>query len=67
MKNREIREQAKAQGVKFWEIGVAMGVSEATITRWLRVELDTEKKVAMMKAIEQVAREKEAANENADN
>lgn len=62
MKNKEIREQAKALGVKFWEIGVAMGVSEATITRWLRVELDNEKKVAMMKAIEQVAREKEAAD-----
>lgn len=58
MKNKEIREQAKAKGVKFWEIGVAMGVSEATITRWLRVELDEEKKAAMMEAIEKIANER---------
>lgn len=58
MRNHEIREWAKEQGVKFWEIGMEMGVSEATITRWLRVELDEEKKAAMLEAIEKIARER---------
>ena len=58
MRNHEIREQAKTKGVKFWEIGVALGISEATMTRWLRVELDKEKKAAMMEAIEKIASER---------
>lgn len=58
MRNHEIRERAKEQGVKFWEIGMAMGISEATVTRWLRVELDNEKKAAMMEAIEKIANER---------
>ncbi|MBQ8767172.1 MAG: hypothetical protein IJZ16_10260 [Clostridia bacterium] len=37
--NKEIRNRAKAAGVRFWQISKEIGVSEATLTRMLREEL----------------------------
>ena len=53
--NSEVRKRAKDRGVKLWEIGQALGVSEATVTRWLRVELSGKKRAAMLQAIDQIA------------
>ncbi len=38
--NAFVRRQAKAAGVALWQIARYLGVSEPTMTRRLRVELD---------------------------
>lgn len=44
MQNQDIRDIAIKSGVKLWEIAEAMGVSEWTLSRKLRKELDDEQK-----------------------
>lgn len=53
--NKEIRQTAKEKGVYFWQIAAEMGVSEATITRALRIELSDEKKNDILNAINRIA------------
>ena len=61
MANHQIRQAAKKLDVKFWELGDALGVSEATVTRMLRRELDAEKQTSLLKIIETVAQQKSNA------
>lgn len=56
--NKVIREAAKNKGVKLWEIALFLCVSEATITRMLRVELAQEKTAEILSAIDRIAAEK---------
>ena len=68
MRNNTIREQAKSNGVKFWEIAEAMGVSEATVTRMLRRELPGAEQRKILDIVADIARGKETeSNENAGN
>lgn len=53
--NRDVREAAKAANAPIWAIGARIGVSEATITRWLRQELPADKKAEIMEAINTIA------------
>lgn len=39
MANTDIRKLLKKSGIKLWEIADYFGVSEATITRWMRHDL----------------------------
>lgn len=48
--NKEIRDKAKAEGVRLWQICEEMGISEATMTRMLRNELP-EKEAKRLNAI----------------
>ena len=41
--NQDIRDYAAKKGVYFWEIAMQLGVSEPTMTRWMRVELPEDK------------------------
>ena len=59
MKNREIREYAKAHRTPLWEIADFIGVSEPTMTRKLRHELPEGEKQRVMEAIKQIAAERE--------
>lgn len=56
--NKVIREAAKKKGVKLWEIALFLCVSEATVTRMLRVELPPEKAHEVLAAIDRIAAEK---------
>lgn len=49
--NHEIRRALRTNGVRHWELARAMGVSEATLCKWLRVEVNEEKRELMMKNI----------------
>jgi len=42
--NLDIRRRARAAGVPLWQLAKALGISEPTITRRLREELDGEEK-----------------------
>lgn len=51
MANQDIRNEAKKAGVKFWQIADKLGISEPTITRLMRRELNVEKKEEILKII----------------
>lgn len=44
MTNKDIKLEAKGNGVALWQIAEKLGISEPTMTRKLRVELNTEEK-----------------------
>lgn len=54
--NQNIRDAAKHNGVKLWQIAARLGISEPTITRWLRTPLPPEKEKKIMDAIEEIAK-----------
>lgn len=55
--NLEVRDRAKECGVKHWQIAVALGISEQTLMRWLRVPLSPEKENAILEAIQSISKE----------
>ena len=52
--NTEIREEARRWRVPLWEIAQQLGVSESTMTRWMRTELSTERVSQIRAAIKAV-------------
>lgn len=55
--NQTVREAAKRNGVKHWQIAEHLGISEPTIMRWLRIPLSPEREKAVLEAIEAIAKE----------
>ena len=53
--NQEIREYAAKNGVYLWEIALAMGISEPTMTRKLRMELPDRDREEIMRIINDLA------------
>ena len=50
--NKTIREAMQKAGVRQWQVAAELGISEATIVRWLRQELTEERSNAIFSAIE---------------
>ena len=63
MANLIIREELKEWGVRHWELAAALGVSEQTLVRWLRFELDEDRQLDMLMKIEEIAKRKERSLE----
>ena len=57
MENRKIRVAARVAGVPFWKIARKIGISEPTLTRWLRVPLDVDREAQILAAIDELAKE----------
>jgi hypothetical protein len=53
--NQDIRDYAAKKGVYFWEIAMKLGISEPTITRWMRVELSADKRREIEQVISDIA------------
>lgn len=49
--NQDVRRAARVAGVPLWRVAAAIGVSEPTLTRWLRVPLPEDKERRIMAAI----------------
>ena len=49
--NQEVREALQNKGMKQLELADMLGISEFTLTRWLRKELTEDKKKLLLKAI----------------
>ena len=65
MKNVELRKFAKGHGVQLWEIADYMQISEPTMTRLMRRELDSVQRERFLRAVEHVqAMHDEKENEN---
>ena len=61
MANKIVREELKSRGDRHWELAHALGVSEQTLVRWLRFELDEDKQLDMLTKVEEIAKRKETA------
>lgn len=65
--NQRIRDTAKGAGVKLWEVAEKLRITDGMLSRKLRRELDSKEQEKILAIIAEIAREKGAANENADN
>ena len=63
-KNNDIRLKAKGSGVSLWQIAKELNISEATLTRMLRVKLDKEKKDQIIKLIRKLGVNNNVKNED---
>ncbi len=62
--NTVIREELKTRGVRHWELAYKLGVSEQTLVRWLRFEMNEDKQMDMLEKIETVVKRKENVLDN---
>lgn len=53
--NEELSLYAKNKGVPKWAVANQMGISEATLIRWLRFPLTEDKKSAFIRAVDIIA------------
>lgn len=57
MKNQEVRDMAKASGVRLWQVADALGIADTTFCRKLRKELSQEETEKIFSVIQELARE----------
>lgn len=55
MRNLLIRAAALERGIRLWEVAEFLGVSEATLSRWLRRQLPPEEEAKILDAIKVIA------------
>lgn len=55
--NQSVRRAARVAGVPLWKVAAAVGVSEPTLTRWLRAPLPEDKEQRIMTAISALEQE----------
>ena len=51
MCNKDLRDEMRIANVRQWEVADAIGISEMTMVKWLRKELDDSKKALVRKGI----------------
>ena len=54
MKNSELKQQLKREGIAYWQIAEVIGVSDMTIQRWLRSDRDNKNQPKIIAAFEQL-------------
>lgn len=52
--NQDVRNALRAKNKKLYQLAEAIGIADATLSRWLRHELPTEWKEKMFDAIEKM-------------
>ena len=57
MCNKDLRDEMRIANVRQWEVAEAIGISEMTMVKWLRRELDDSKKTLIREGISKVARQ----------
>lgn len=55
--NEHIRKAARMAGIPLWKVAAAIGVSDPTLTRWMRFPLPKEKETLILKAISTLEQE----------
>lgn len=55
--NETVRKAARTANVPLWRVAAELGISEPTLTRWLRFPLTPDKEAAMLAAIKKLERE----------
>lgn len=54
MYNKDLRDEMRIANVRQWEVAEAIGISEMTMVKWLRRELDESKKTLVRDGIARV-------------
>lgn len=62
--NNDFRRAAKSMGVSLWRIALEIGISEPTMTRWLRVPLSEEKRGIIANALKNIGGEHDGTAKN---
>lgn len=57
MCNKDLRDEMRIANVRQWEVAEAIGISEMTMVKWLRRELDDSKKALVREGISKAARQ----------
>ena len=57
MCNKELRDEMRITNVRQWEVAEAIGISEMTMVKWLRRELDDHKKTLVREGISKAAQQ----------
>ena len=57
MENEVIRKAARVAGVPLWRVADEVGISEPTISRWLRRPLSQEREDMLLAAINRLSEE----------
>jgi len=55
MCNKQIREAIREARIYQYQVAAELGISEATLVRWMRTELSEEKRIEALEAIRRVA------------
>lgn len=55
--NETVRRAARSANVPLWRIAAAIGVSEPTLTRWMRFPLSADREQSIMQAIVELSKE----------
>lgn len=50
--NENLKRKARAEGIPLWKVAAEVGVSEPTLTRWLRVPLEGEHRERVTAALQ---------------
>ena len=64
MKNMDVRQYAKSNAVFLWQVAQAMGISEPTMSRRLRMELPKQDKQRFFCIIDKIAEQNAASEQN---
>ena len=56
MANEKIRNKAKEHRIPLWKLACELGISEATLTRWLRVEMSGERMKRVSDAMDRIVK-----------
>lgn len=57
MENKTVRTAARVAGVPLWRVADEVGISEPTISRWLRRPLSQEREDMLLAAINRLSEE----------
>lgn len=57
MENNKVRVAARVAGIPLWKIAQRIGISEPTLSRWLRIPLSSEREAVIMAAITAMKKE----------
>ncbi len=55
MANSDLRDYARRNGVKLWQIAKEKGISEPTMTRLLREELSEKEKASFRRIVDKIS------------
>lgn len=55
--NETVRKAARTANISLWRVAAKLGISEPTLTRWLRFPLTPDKEAAMLAAISELKKE----------
>lgn len=60
MANDEVKAYAKQAGVRLWEVAERLNITDVSLSKKLRYELDPEYKSRIIKLVDQIAKGKQS-------